>query len=133
MIIVKANKATEASADPDQAVFDAMADYHDDLAKAGVLIDASGLQASAKGWRVEWSGGRKRIVDGPFAETKELIAGFTIIKVKSREEAMDWANRFPNPHSEDCHIEIRQMFDLEDFEPNPAIERFRALGLPSSA
>lgn len=129
MIIVKANEESEAGVMPSQYVFTAMADYHEQLAKAGVLLDANGLQPSSKGWRIEWSGGKRRVVDGPFAETKELIAGYTIIQVKSREEALEWANRFPNPGNEDGNIEIRQMFELEDFEASEAIDRFREIGM----
>lgn len=129
MIIVKANEESEAGVMPSQDVFTAMADYHEQLAKAGVLLDANGLQPSSKGWRIEWSGGKRRVVDGPFAETKELIAGYTIIQVKSREEALEWANRFPNPGNEDGNIEIRQMFELEDFEASEAIDRFREIGM----
>lgn len=129
MIIVKANRDSEAGVMPSQDVFTAMADYHEQLAKAGVLLDANGLQPSARGWRIEWSGGKRKTVDGPFAETKELIAGYTIIQVKSREEAFEWANRFPNPGNVDGNIEIRQMFELEDFEASEAIDRFREIGM----
>ena len=84
-----------------------MADYHEKLAKAGVLLDASGLQPTSKGWRVKYSGGKRTIVDGPFTEAKELIAGYTMIQVKSREEAIEWSRRFPNPAigGKDCEIE----------------------------
>ena len=95
MILVKANAESEAGVMPSQDIFTAMADYHEELAKAGVLLDANGLQASSKGFRVNYSGGKRMIVDGPFTETKELLAGFTIIQVKSREEAIEWARRFP--------------------------------------
>ncbi|MDR7224855.1 YciI family protein [Aminobacter aminovorans] len=91
--------------------------------------DGSGLQPSSKGWRITWSDGKKTVTDGPFAETKELIAGYTIIQVKTREEAMEWANRFPSPQIENGQIEVRQMFDLEDFEPSEGIERFREMGI----
>jgi predicted transcriptional regulator YdeE len=104
-----------------------MAAYHEELAKAGALLDASGLQPSSKGWRIKYSGGTRTIVDGPFAETKELIAGYTLIKVKTRDEAVDWARRFPNPHLEDGEIEIRQLYELEDFAQVEAIDRFREL------
>ena len=94
-----------------------MADYHEQLAKAGVLLDASGLQPTSKGWRVKYSGGKRTVVDGPFTEAKELIAGYTMIQVKSREEAIEWSRRFPNPTIDgcDCEIEVRQLFELEDF------------------
>jgi hypothetical protein len=107
-----------------------MVSYHEELQKAGVLLDASGLQPSSKGWRVKYSGGKRTVIDGPFAETKELIAGYTLIQVKSKQEAMAWANRFPNPAGGgECEIEVRQLFDLEDFGPSEAIERFRAIGV----
>ena len=131
MILVKANAESEAGVMPSQDIFTAMADYHEELAKAGVLLDANGLQASSKGFRVNYSGGKRMIVDGPFTETKELLAGFTIIQVKSREEAIEWARRFPNPHNEDGHIEVRQMFELEDFGDIDGVDRFRELGVAS--
>ena len=99
MIVVKATKESEAGVKPPEELFAAMADYHEQLAKAGVLLDASGLQPTSKGWRVKYSGGKRTIVDGPFTEAKELIAGYTMIQVKSREEAIEWSRRFPNPTS----------------------------------
>ncbi|MGH8531583.1 MAG: YciI family protein [Gammaproteobacteria bacterium] len=127
MIIVKATKDSEAGVMPEEKLMAAMATYHEELAKAGVLLDASGLQPSAKGWRVKYSGGKRTVIDGPFTETKELIAGYTLIQVKSREEAVEWARRFPNPavDGKEGEIEIRQLFELEDFGPSEAIERFR--------
>jgi hypothetical protein len=108
-----------------------MAAYHEELVKAGVLLDASGLQPSSKGARIKFSGGKRTLVDGPFTETKELIAGYTLIEVKSKEEALEWAKRFPAPHGEraEGEIEIRQLYELEDFGPSDAIERFRGLGI----
>jgi hypothetical protein len=129
MIIVKASAESEAGVMPDQRVFDAMADYHEELKKAGVLLDASGLHPSSKGWRITYSGGKRTVVDGPFAETKELVAGYTLIEVKSRDEAREWAQRFPNPGNTDGDIEVRQLFELEDFQPSEAIERFREIGI----
>ena len=129
MIIVKGNTDSEAGVRPDEKIFAEMADYHEQLAKAGVLLDANGLQPSASGWRIRYSGGRRTVLDGPFVETKELVAGYTIIQVKSREEALEWAKRFPNPHDEDAEIEIRPLFELEDFGPGEAIERFREMGV----
>ena len=129
MIIVKASKESEAGVMPEQRVFDEMAKYHEELAKAGALLDASGLQPSTKGWRIKYSGGKRRVVDGPFTEAKELIAGYTIINVKSRDEAIEWTKRFPNPGNVDGEIEVRQLYELEDFEQNEAIERFRELGI----
>jgi hypothetical protein len=115
MIVVKASKDSEAGVMPSEQLMTAMADYHEELSKAGVLLDANGLHPSSKGWRIAWSGGKRTISDGPFTEAKELIAGYTIIQVKSREEAFEWAKRFPNPSVEDGEIEIRQMFELDDF------------------
>ncbi|HSL21795.1 MAG TPA: YciI family protein [Vicinamibacterales bacterium] len=129
MILVKATKDSEAGVMPSEELFTAMANYHEELARAGVLLDANGLQPSSKGWRIEYSGGSRTVVDGPFTETKELLAGYTIIQVKSPEEALEWAKRMPNPHLEEGEIEIRQLFELEDFGPIKAVERFRELGV----
>ena len=131
MIIVKASKDSEAGVMPEEKLFAAMESYHEELAKAGVLLEASGLQPTSKGWRIKYSGGKRAVMDGPFAETKELIAGYTLIQVKSREEALEWTRRFPNPQGEgaDCEIEVRQLFELEDFGPGKEVERFRDLGL----
>jgi hypothetical protein len=132
MILVKGDASTEAGVMPGEEMFDAMVEYHEKLAKAGVLLDAAGLQPTAKGWRIRHDGARQTVVDGPFAETKEIIAGYTIINVKSREEAREWTRRFPNPGlGQRGEIEVRQLFDLDDFEKMPAIERFRSMGLPS--
>jgi hypothetical protein len=131
MIMVKANKDTEAGQMPEEKLIAAMAGYHEQLVKAGVLLDASGLQPSSKGWRIKFSGGKRTVIDGPFTEAKELIAGYTLIQVKSKEEAIEWAKRFPAPHGEEAEgeIEIRQLFELEDFGPSEAIERFREMGV----
>ena len=131
MILVKATKDSEAGAKPSEELFARMADYHEQLAKAGVLLDASGLQPSSKGWRVKHSGGKRTVIDGPFTEAKELIAGYTMIQVKSREEAVEWSRRFPNPtlDGSDCEIEVRQIFELDDFGDSPALDRFRELGV----
>jgi len=129
MIIVKASKDSEAGVMPEEKLITEMATYHEELQKAGALLDASGLQSSSKGARVRFSGDKRTVIDGPFTEAKELVAGYTIIQVKSREEAMEWARRFPNPHSEDGEIEIRQLFELEDFGPSEAVERFRDMGV----
>jgi hypothetical protein len=135
MIIVKATAESEAGAMPEEEVFAAMADYHDQLAKAGVLLDASGLQPSARGWRIRCADGKRSIIDGPFAETKELIAGYTIIQVRSRAEALEWSRRFPAPHGEhrETEIEVRQLFELDDLPPGAAVERFRSLGVGSES
>jgi hypothetical protein len=129
MILVKANRDSEAGAMPEEELIAAMATYHEELARAGVLLDASGLQPSSKGWRIQYAGQRRTVTDGPFAETKELVAGYTLIQVTSRPEALEWAQRFPNPAGEgrDAEIEVRQLFELEDFGPSDAIERFREL------
>jgi len=129
MIIVKATRDSEAGVMPGESLIAAMGAYHEELAKAGALLDASGLQPSAKGWRVGYSGDKRTVIDGPFAGTRELIAGYTIIRVKSRDEAMAWALRFPNPvgEGEDAEIEVRQLFELEDFGNSKAVDRFREL------
>ena len=111
MIIVKATPDSEAGRFPPnpEPLFQAMAAYHEELARAGALLDASGLQPSSKGWRVQYEGGKRTIVDGPFTESKELIAGYTLIQTRTREEALEWSRRFPNPIGEgvNCHIEVR--------------------------
>jgi hypothetical protein len=136
MIIVKATADSEAGrfpADSDR-LFQAMAAYHEELARAGVLLDASGLQPSGKGWRVQYEGGQRTVVDGPFAETKELIAGYTLIQTRTRDEAREWSRRFPNPIGEGvpCHVEVRQLYELEDFDgvlKDETAERFRDIGV----
>jgi hypothetical protein len=129
MIIVKANAQSEAGVMPEESLMSAMADYHQDLMQAGVLLDGSGLKPSSAGWRMRYSGGQRTVVDGPFAETKELIAGYTLIEVPTREAALAWTRRFPAPHGEmtDCEIEVRQLFELTDFAPGNAVDRFRAM------
>jgi hypothetical protein len=125
MMMVRANKDTEAGVMPDEKLISAMMKYNEELTKAGVLLDLSGLQPSSKGARIKFSGGKRTVVDGPFTEAKELIAGYWLIQVKSREEAIEWAKRCPNPHGEgnEGEIELRQLFELEDFGPSEAIER----------
>jgi hypothetical protein len=130
MIIVKASPESEAGVMPEAELFEVMGKYHEELAKAGALLDASGLQPSSKGFKVKYpKTGKAQVVDGPFTESKELIAGYTLIQVKSREEALEWARRFPNPRGEgkETEIEVRQLFELEDFEPSPALDRFKKL------
>ncbi|MBE0614208.1 MAG: YciI family protein [Burkholderiales bacterium] len=131
MIIVKATRDSEAGVMPDEALLSTMQKYHEELLKSGVLVDASGLKPSSQGWRVKYSGDQRTVVDGPFAETKEMIAGYTIINVKSREEALELTSRFPNPADDGKagEIEVREFFELEDFGPSVAIERFREMGL----
>lgn len=133
MIIVKATKDSEKETMPNEGpeaeeLFAAMATYHEELQKAGMLLDASGLQPSSKGWRIRYTGEKRTVIDGPFAETKELIAGYTLIKAKSREEALEWSKRFPNPYLADGEIEVRQLYELEDFGPSEQIARFREMG-----
>ena len=131
MIIVKATRDSEAGVMPEEKLFAEMAAYHEELAKAGALVDASGLQPSSRGWRVKCSGDSRTITDGPFTEAKELIAGYTIIQVKSKEEAIEWSRRFPNPvgAAREAEFEVRQLFELDDFGPIEPVERFRKLGL----
>jgi hypothetical protein len=133
MIIVKANEESEAGVMPEEQMIAEMATYHEELARAGALLDASGLQPTSKGWRIRYSGGKRTVIDGPFTEAKELIAGYTIIQAKSRAEAIEWTRRFPNPSGEgrECEIEVRQLFELDDFAPSEAVERFRELGVAS--
>jgi hypothetical protein len=129
MIIVKANKDSEAGVMPKKELMEQMGKFHEELHKAGVLLDATGLRASSKGWRIKYSGGKRVVTDGPFAETKELIAGYTLIQVKSREEALEWSRRYPNPAGEgkDCDIEVRQLFEMEDFDAPEEVERIRKI------
>jgi hypothetical protein len=136
MIIVKATPDSEAGRFPDESekMFDAMADYHEQLAKAGVLLDASGLQPSSKGWRIRYDGDRRTVVDGPFTESKELIAGYTMIQVRNRAEALEWSRRFPNPvgKGKAAEIEVRQLYETDDFkdivEPT-TVDRFKEIGM----
>ncbi|MDB5965831.1 MAG: hypothetical protein JWQ72_2331 [Polaromonas sp.] len=136
MIIVKSTPAFEAETTPqapDEKLMAVMADYMEELSRAGVLLDASGLQPSRKGWRIHYDGQKRTVTDGPFAEAKELVAGFTIIQVRSREEAMEWARRHPNPAGENLPavIEVRQLYALDDFAPGDQVERFRSMNTPS--
>jgi hypothetical protein len=124
MIIVKATADSEAGVMPGAALLADMGAFHEELARAGVLLDGAGLKASSQGWRVRMGGqgSERRIVDGPFAETRELIAGYTLIQVRSREEAIEWSRRYPNPtlHGTACEIEVRPLFEAEDFATHPA-------------
>jgi hypothetical protein len=115
MIMIKANKDTEAGVMPSEELLTAMGKYNEELVKAGVMLAGEGLQPSSKGARVKFSGDKRTVIDGPFTETKELIAGFWLIQVKSREEAIEWVKRVPNPTGEEGEIEIRQVFEAEDF------------------
>jgi hypothetical protein len=131
MILVKATADTEKGVMPGEAMFAAMTDFHEQLAKAGVLLDASGLQPSAKGWRVRYDGAKRHVVDGPFAESKELVAGYTLIQTRTRDEALEWTRRFPNPAVDGgaAEIEVRQLYELDDLGPSPSIERWREIGI----
>ena len=125
MMIVKASKESEAGEMPTEKVLADMAKYNEELVKAGVLLDLSGLKPSSQGARIKYSGTKRTVIDGPFAESKELVAGFWIIQVKSKEEAIEWAKRVP---FEDGEVELRPFFELEDFTPGPAIEHHREVG-----
>ena len=115
MVIVKASKDSEAGALPSQKLLAEMGKFNEELAKAGVLLAAEGLQASSKGARVKFSGSKRTVIDGPFTESKELIAGFWLWQVRSLDEAIEWVKRCPNPHEGESEIEIRQVFEAEDF------------------
>ena len=115
MVLVKANKDSEAGVLPDEKILTAMGKFNEELVKAGVMLAGEGLQPSSKGARVRFSGAKRTVVDGPFTETKELIAGFWILQVKSLEEAIDWVKRCPNPLEGEAEIEIRQVYEASDF------------------
>ena len=115
MVMVRADKNSEAGVLPSQELLTAMGKYNEDLARAGVLLAGEGLHPSSKGARVRFSGEKRTVIDGPFAEAKELIAGFWLIQAKSLDEAIEWVKRAPNPHEEETHVEIRQVFEAEDF------------------
>jgi hypothetical protein len=115
MILVKASKDSEAGVLPDEKLLTEMGKFNEELVKAGVLLAAEGLQSSSKGARVKFSGGKRTVIDGPFAETKELIAGFWLWQVKSKEEAIEWVKRIPNPTGDEGEVEIRQVFEADDF------------------
>ncbi len=117
MVIVKANKDSEAGVLPSQGLLAKMGKFNEELVKAGVLLAAEGLQASSKGKRVRFSGANRTVIDGPFTETKELVAGFWLWQVRSMEEALEWVKRCPNPHEGESEIEIRQVFEAKDFGP----------------
>ncbi|WP_394777300.1 YciI family protein [Undibacterium sp.] len=115
MIIIKADKNTEAGVMPDEKLLADMGNYNEELVKAGIMLAGEGLHPSSKGARVKFSGSKREVMDGPFTETKELIAGFWLWQVKSREEAIEWVKRCPNPTGAESEIEIRQVFEAEDF------------------
>jgi hypothetical protein len=117
MIMVKADKNSEAGMMPSRELLAEMGKYNEELTKAGVLLAGEGLHPTSKGARVKFSGAQRTVIDGPFAETKELIAGFWLWQVKSKEEAIEWVKRCPMPHNTETEIEIRQVFEVEDFGP----------------
>ena len=117
MVVVKASKESESGALPDPKLFEEMGKFNEELVKAGILVSGEGLRASSLGKRVHFSGAKRTVIDGPFAETKELIAGYWVWKVASMDEAIAWVKRCPNPHPSDSDIEIRPLFEAEDFGP----------------
>ena len=132
MILVKATKDSEAGKMPSEALLSEMIGFHEEMAKAGVLVDGAGLRASAKGWRIKYDkSGKRSFVDGPFTESKDLVAGYTVIDVKSREEAIAWTKRFPNPSIDggEAEVEVRPFFELDDFGDSPALDKARQIGL----
>jgi hypothetical protein len=132
MILVKATKDSEAGRMPSESLLAEMIGFHEEMAKAGILVDGAGLKSSKHGWRIEYAkGGKRSFVDGPFAETKELVAGYTVIDVKSREEAIAWTRRFPNPSIDqgEAVVEVREFFELDDFGESAAVEKARSIGL----
>ena len=129
MILVKASQDSEAGVMPTDEGIATMGRYHEELAKAGLLLEGNGLHPTSKGWRVKYAGDKVTVVDGPFAETKELVAGYTLIQCNSREEALEWSRRFPNPVGDGraAEIEVRQLFELEDFVQGEGVAKFREL------
>ena len=117
MVMVKATDESEAGVMPSEELLTEMGKYNEELVKAGVMLAGEGLQPSSKGARVKFSGAKRTVIDGPFAEVKEMIAGFWLIEAKSKEEAIEWVKRVPNPTGEESEIEIRQVFEAEDFGP----------------
>ena len=128
IVFVKATKDSEAGLMPSEELLGAMAKFNEEMIKAGVMLDGNGLQPSSKGARVRFEGNKRTVIDGPFAETKELVAGYWILQVKSKAEALEWIKRCPNPHNVDSEVEIRQLFELEDFGESDAVEHHRRLG-----
>ena len=125
MVLVKASKESEAGVLPDEQILSAMAKYNEELVKAGVMLSGDGLQASSKGARVRFDGKNRTVIDGPFAETKELVAGYWIWQCKSKAEAVDWLKRAPFDGG--AEVEIRQIFELEDFGDSEAVDKHREL------
>lgn len=131
LIIVKATAESEAGAMPEEKLIAQMAGFHEELAKAGALLDASGLLPSASGWRIRYDGAKRRVVEGPFDKLETLVSGYTLIQARTREEALEWTKRFPNPRGDGlpAEIEVRPLHGLDDFPPSAAVERFRELGV----
>ena len=127
IVMVKASKDSEAGKMPSEELLGEMAKFNEELVKAGIMLDGNGLHPSSKGARVRFAGNKRSVVDGPFAETKELVAGYWIIQAKNLAEAVEWMKRCPNPHYDDGEIEIRQLFELEDFGESPAVDHHREL------
>lgn len=127
MVMVKASKDSEAGIMPSEELLAAMAKFNEEMVKAGILLDGAGLQPSSKGARIKIDRDRRTVIDGPFTEAKELIAGYWIIQVKSKQEAIDWMMRVPKPHNEGGEIEIRQLFELEDFGESEAVRHHRRI------
>jgi len=117
MVVVKANKDSEAGKMPDQKLLADMGKFNEELVKAGVMLAGEGLHPTSKGKRVHFSGSKRTVIDGPFTETKELIAGFWLWQVRSMDEALEWAKRSPNPHAGESELEIRPVFEADDFGP----------------
>jgi hypothetical protein len=129
LIIRKADTSTEAGVAPTEELIAAMGRYNEEMVKAGVMLSGDGLQPTSKGARVKFSGGQPRVIDGPFTEAKELVAGFSILQVNSKEEAIEWVKRWPQiDGGGEVEIEIRQLYELEDFGPSEAIDRMREVG-----
>jgi hypothetical protein len=127
LVFVKATPESEAGVMPKEKLLAEMGAFNEKLVQAGIMLAGEGLHPSSKGKRVRFSGGRKSVIDGPFAETKELVAGYWIIQAKNLAEAVEWMKRCPNPHYDDGEIEIRQLFELEDFGESPAVDHHREL------
>src|SRR5262245_22320298 len=132
MLFVKGNEKSEAGVMPDEKILEAMAKFNEELSKAGVLLDLAGLHPTSKAVRVRHSRGKTTVIDGPFSETKELVAGYWLIQAKSKEEAIEWAKRAPFSQQDategEAEVEVRQLFELEDFAPGPAVEHHREIG-----
>jgi hypothetical protein len=128
MVIVKATKDSEAGKMPSEEMLAAMGKFNEEMVKAGIMLDGAGLKPTSQGARIRFTGDKRTVIDGPFTETKELIAGYWIIQVKNKAEAIEWMKRCPNPYNQDGEIELRQFFELEDFGESAAIDHHKAVG-----